>query len=115
MKCSKIIPIAFLLLVTALIAGDNLPEFAIRSGELQRAALVACLGKHQTFEITLTREKSAEFTAFTKSNLKKQIVISLNGQSIASPVIMEPINGEMMSFPVGKDLQKYYDLLDQIV
>jgi len=95
-------------------AVDNLPQFAIRLGDLQRAGLVAYLGKHQTFEITLTREKSAEFTAFTKTNLKKQIVISLNGKSIASPVVMEPITGETMSFPAEKDLKIYCDLLDQI-
>ena len=114
MKCPTLILIALLLFVTSLQAADTLSEFAIRSSDLQKAALVSYLGKHQTFELTLTREKSAEFNAFTKRNLKKQVVISLNGQSIASPVIMEPINGEMMSFQAGKDLQKYYDLLDQV-
>jgi len=114
MKYPTLILIALLLFVTSLQAADTLSEFAIRSSDLQKAALVSYLGKHQTFELTLTREKSAEFNAFTKRNLKKQVVISLNGQSIASPVIMEPINGEMMSFQTGKDLQKYYNLLDQV-
>jgi len=27
---------------------------------------------------------------------------------------MESISGEMISFQAGKDLQKYYDLLDQV-
>ena len=114
MKILNMFLISFLLFVINMKAADTLPEFAIRSGDLQKAALVSYLGKHQAFEITLTKEKSAEFTAFTKSNLKKQVVISLNGQSIAYPVIMEPIIGEMMSFQAGKDLQKYYDLLDQV-
>ena len=114
MKYPRLILMALLLFVTCLQASGNLPEFSIRSGDLQKAALVSHLGKHQTFELTLTREKSAEFNAFTKSNLKKQVVIFLNGQSIASAVIMEPIIGEMMSFQTGKDLQKYYNLLDQV-
>ncbi len=114
MKNTKLLLVSILLSTGGLQAADNLPEFSIRSSDLQKAALVAHLGKPQTFELTLIREKSAEFTAFTKTNLKKQIVISLNGQSIASPVIMEPISGEVMSFQAGKDLQKYYDLLDQV-
>jgi preprotein translocase subunit SecD len=114
MKYPALILIALLLFVTSLQAADTLPEFAISSTDLQKAALVSHLGKQQTFELTLTSEKSAAFNAFTKSNLKKQVIISLNGQSIASPVIMEPISGEMISFQAGKDLQKYYALLDQV-
>ena len=78
MKYPALILIALLLFVTSLLAADTLPEFAISSSDLQKAALVSHLGKQQTFELTLTREKSAEFNAFTKSNLKKQVVISLN-------------------------------------
>jgi hypothetical protein len=112
MKILNIFLISFLLFVINMKAQDTLPEFSIRSGELQRAALVAYPGEGCfSFEIILTKKKADELTAFTKNNLKKQVVISLNGKPVASPLIVEPIIGEIMEFPTGKGLKNPYELL----
>lgn len=114
MKAPILFLITFLLVATALKAGDNLPEFAITSGDLQQAELIAQLGRPLTLQLTLTKEKALQLGAFTENNVNRQVVILMNGKLIGSPKVVEKISGNNLSFPLSGDFQKYQEILKRV-
>lgn len=114
MKNPRLLLITFLLLATALKAGDVLPEFAITSGDLQKAELIAQPGSPLSFQLTLTKEKALEHSAFTEKNINRQVVILMNGKLMGSPKVVEKISGNNLSFPLSGDFQKYQEILKEV-
>lgn len=111
MKAFILFLITFPLVATALKAGDNLPEFAITSGDLQQAELIAQSGRPLMFQLTLTKEKAFQLGAFTEKNVNRQVVILMNGKFMGSPKVVEKISGNNLSFPLSGDFQKYQEIL----
>ncbi|SFB45519.1 hypothetical protein SAMN03159496_03857 [Rhizobium sp. NFR07] len=96
----KVIPAGICLLL--LLASASKAETLHLEAEHARAAL-GYDGRH-VVHVQLTPASAEQFARFTFNNVKKTVIIRLDGRVMASPVIQTPLSGGTMQLGTSLEL-----------
>jgi len=96
-----LIIIAGLLVSTSLLGAESasIPTLVLHNGDAVRATIEINPASGSYVITTLTPEKQAELTRFTKDNLGKKARLVVGEKMIVESVIREEVTGPVLQFP----------------